>query len=233
MGQTYVGGELDLFSSAVNWKSYVGRILKPYIAGRVLEIGAGIGANIPYLHNESVREWTSVEPDGDLADRIADAIARGKLPTACRAVCGTLDSIAERPGYDTILYIDVLEHIEDDRGQLARAARRLEPGGNLVVLAPAHQFLFSAFDRAIGHYRRYNRRTLAALTPPECRLAASLMLDGAGFFASLANAALLRSAMPSKRQIQLWDSLLVPVSRVLDGSSGYRFGKTVVAVWRR
>ena len=116
---------------------------------------------------------------------------------------------------------------------MAAAARRLAPGGNLVVLAPAHQFLFSAFDAAIGHYRRYNAGSLAALAPPGCRLRTTRMLDAAGFFASLANAALLRSSMPSPGQIKMWDGCLVPISRVLDRCTGHRFGKTVIAVWER
>ncbi len=127
----------------------------------------------------------------------------------------------------------MLEHIADDAAELAAAANHLAPGGHLVVLGPAHQFLFSAFDEAIGHYRRYNSRSLAALTPIGCTLQHCCMLDAAGFFASLANAALLRAAAPSPRQIRLWDGVLVPISRVLDRVTAHRFGKTVVVVWRR
>jgi SAM-dependent methyltransferase len=231
--QPYIGSELELFSTALNWKAYFGRVLRPFIGGRVLEIGAGIGANIPHLYNEHVRDWTSVEPDAKLAVRIAQSVEEGTLAATCRVLVGTLNSIDEGPSFDTILYIDVIEHIADDRAELAGAARRLTPGGNLVVLAPAHQFLYSAFDDAIGHYRRYSASTLAALTPPQCRLRASMMLDSAGFFASLANAMLLRTAMPSQRQIGIWDGLLVPISRVLDRGTFHRFGKTIIAVWTR
>ena len=143
-------------------------------------------------------------------------------------------SVLEGTGsFDTILYLEVLEHIADDRAELARAARLLSPRGHLIVLGPAHQFLFSRFDAAIGHYRRYNRKVLRALTPPDCVFEASMMLDSAGFFASMANRLLLSAPLPSKRQIAVWDKLLVPVSRVLDRMTGYRFGKSVVAVWRK
>jgi hypothetical protein len=109
----------------------------------------------------------------------------------------------------------------------------LAPGGKIVVLAPAHQFLFSALDAAVGHYRRYNARSLIALDPPGCRLRTCVMLDAAGFFASLANAALLHASVPSERQIRMWDGCLVPISRMLDRWTFHRFGKTVVAVWSR
>jgi SAM-dependent methyltransferase len=231
MSSRYVGGELELFARATNWKRYVGRVLAPFIGARVLEVGAGIGGNIGHLASRAVREWTSLEPDPEQARRITERVASGELPKS-RVIAGALDSIEAAARFDTILYIDVLEHIAEDRAELARAARHLAHAGNLVVLAPAHQFLFSPFDAAIGHHRRYNAASLAALAPPGCRLHRSLMLDSAGFFASLANRLLLASALPTARQIAFWDKVLVPISRVLDRITFHRFGKTVVTVWR-
>lgn len=233
MSGAYIGTELELFAAARNWKTYFAGLLKPFIGARVLEVGAGIGSNITYLMTPAVREWTSLEPDPLLARRIEARIAAGDLPPLCRTVAGTLADIDPARRFDAILYIDVLEHIADDAGELARAARMLAPGGNLVALAPAHQFLFSAFDRAIGHHRRYSGKSLAALQPPGCRLSAKLMLDSVGFFAALANRVLLRSAAPSPRQIAFWDGVLVPASRACDAVTGRSFGKTVVAVWCR
>jgi hypothetical protein len=127
----------------------------------------------------------------------------------------------------------VLEHIADDRAEMEKAASRVADGGCLIVLAPAHQFLFSPFDAAIGHHRRYGGAALQRLAPPECRLVFSRMIDSAGFFASLANRLLLRSANPTPAQVQIWDRALVPISRELDGYLGYRFGKSILAMWRR
>jgi len=233
MSQTYIGSELDLFSGARNWKCYFSRVLSPFIGERVLEVGAGIGSNIPYLYGPRVREWTSLEPDAALARRIVDRAAAGELPRECRVVAGTIESIGPIARFDTILYIDALEHIADDDAELARAARLLAPGGNLVVLAPAHQFLFSPFDRAIGHWRRYSLRALARKMPRGFRVRARLALDSVGFLASLANRLLLRADMPSRTQIAFWDKILVPLSRIVDAATGRLFGKTVVVVWSR
>jgi SAM-dependent methyltransferase len=233
MNYRYVGAELEIFAAAANWKDYVARSIGRFVGGRVLEVGAGIGANTRFLHNPRVCEWICLEPDPDLAIRIGKRLIHGELPRGCRVVNGTITSVDGVGRFDTILYLDVLEHIAEDGLELARAARLLAPNGRLVVLAPAHQFLFSPFDAAIGHYRRYNRATLRALTPPDCVLARSMMLDSAGFFASAANRLLLAEKMPSRRQIAVWDRFLVPISRVLDRATMRRFGKTVVAVWRR
>jgi SAM-dependent methyltransferase len=233
MTTRYVGSELALFATATNWKSYFAQALAPFIGARVLEVGSGLGANIAYLHGRTVRDWTSLEPDESLARHIARRIAAGDLPATCHVVAGTISAIKPANVFDTILYIDVLEHIADDAGELAAAARALAPGGHLIVLAPAHQFLFSPFDVAIGHFRRYDATTLPALAPPGCRLRACMMLDCAGLLASLANRLLLRAETPSPRQIALWDRVLVPISRLLDVITGRRIGKSVVAVWQR
>jgi SAM-dependent methyltransferase len=228
----YIGSELELFSAATSWKAYVASALGRFICGRVLEVGAGIGSNIPYLYTGLLREWISLEPDPDLARRIEERIAEGALPPGCRVLTGTIASLDPAARFDAILYLDVLEHIAADAAELALARRHLAAGGRLVVLAPAHRFLFSPFDAAIGHHRRYNRASLLALTPPGVRVETCFMLDCAGFFASLANVVVLSAALPSKRQIAIWDKVLVPTSRIFDRITGHKLGKTVVAVWR-
>jgi SAM-dependent methyltransferase len=151
----YAGSELTLFSAAVNWKSYVAHMIGPYIHGRVLEVGAGLGINIPHLLSASVIHWLAMEPDPDLAAVIEQKIRKRELPPSCQVINGTLDAVGLPERFDTILYLDVLEHIADDAAELRHAARHLAPNGTLIVLAPPHRFLFSAFDQAIGHYRRY------------------------------------------------------------------------------
>jgi SAM-dependent methyltransferase len=224
---SYPGTELDVFAEASNWKAYWATRIRRWVRGDVLEAGAGIGANTAMLQNADVRSWICLEPDARLAATAAAALA--EIPR-CSVRQGAIASLGDER-FDTILYIDVLEHIADDCGELAAASRLLRPGGHIVVLAPAHQFLFSEFDRAIGHYRRYNRESLRACSPPGCALAAIFYLDSVGILPSLGNRTLLRSGSPTAMQIEIWDKFMVPVSRVLDPLLGYRFGKTICGVW--
>jgi hypothetical protein len=135
--------------------------------------------------------------------------------------------------FDTLLYMDVLEHIEDDRGELARAAGMLSPGGHVIALSPAHNGLFTPFDKVIGHYRRYTRATLRALTPPTLKPVRIEYLDSVGLLASLANRLVLRQSMPTASQIAVWDKGMVRVSKLLDPLLGYNLGKSVLGVWKR
>jgi SAM-dependent methyltransferase len=225
----YIGQELDLFQHARNWKQYWAALLRPYVSGDVLEVGAGLGANIGHLYNPTVRSMHCLEPDEALADQLRRA-AGGRSGITVSA--GTVAGLS--PGaFDAVLYVDVLEHIEDDKGELARAVELLRPGGALIVLGPAHQALFSPFDTALGHYRRYDRRSLTSCAPPSTRLEKMWYLDCVGLLASTANKLVLRQRLPTRRQIGFWDTYIVPASRVLDPVFGHRLGKSIMAVWRR
>ena len=231
--QAYIGGELKLFARAARWKNYWISQLRPFIHGAVLEVGAGIGANTLRLRSGSEQRWVCLEPDPQLAGALREQLAGTPLEATTEVVTGTVEELDPAEHFDSILYIDVLEHIEDDRGELGRAARLLAPAGHLIVLGPAHAWLFSKFDQAIGHFRRYSTSALGGLTPPGVRLVSAFYLDSVGLLASAANRLLLRQSLPSARQIQVWDRLMVPCSRLLDPLTGYRAGKSVVAVWER
>ncbi len=229
----YAGAELDVFALAKNWKSYFRSRIADAIHGDVLEVGAGIGATTRLLCDGRQRSWTALEPDAKLADRLLADLSIGQPRPTVTVIVRTLAELPAAPAYDTILYIDVLEHIEDDREEMIRAADRLRPGGDLIVLSPAHQFLFSKFDQAIGHYRRYNRAMYRALTPPGTKLVRLTYLDSVGMLASLANRLLLRSATPTRRQVLFWDRWLVPCSRLADRLLWGRVGKSILGIWRK
>ena len=231
--QAYKGGELQLFARAGRWKQYWSSQLRPYIQGAVLEVGAGIGANTLRLRGGSERRWVCLEPDPQLVAALRVQLAGTPFEWTTEVVTGTLESLEAEERFDSILYIDVLEHIENDRGELERAARHLTPGGHLVVLAPAHAWLFSPFDQAIGHFRRYTAPALTELTPPGVWMVKAFYLDSVGLLASAANRLLLQQSLPTDRQIQTWDRFMVPCSRLLDPLTGYLVGKSVVAVWQR
>lgn len=228
----YVGNELDTFAHAVNWKSYFGRLLAPYVRGEVLEVGAGIGGTTRVLCTPQADRWVCLEPDPELVERLRLAQAERPFPAPVEIETGTVEQLDADRCFDCILYIDVLEHIEADRAELRAAARHLKPGGNLVVLCPAHPMLYTAFDKAIGHYRRYTKAMFRAIEPDGLCRERLVYLDSAGLLLSLGNRLLLRSGAPTVKQVKIWDRLFVPVSRVMDPILGRTIGKSVVGVWR-
>ncbi len=229
--RAYEGGELDLFLAARNWKSYWSRKIRPHIGQSVLEVGAGFGANTPYLYGESRRRWVCLEPDAVLNARIPEHLKEYPWAKTIETRVGTLQDLPTEEKFDTLLYIDVLEHIEDDRAELRAALAHLASGGRIIVLSPAHPWLFTPFDRALGHFRRYTKESLRACTPIGARRVELYYLDAVGLLASGANRLLLQQSIPSAGQIAFWDRCLVTNSLWLDPLLGFQVGKTVIGVW--
>src|SRR5579862_3691240 len=101
----YIGGELELFEKAVNWKRYWRSRIQAFVAGDVLEVGAGIGTNTRVFEDLVYQSWTCLEPDAALSARIPPM-----GPGYCTRV-GTTEHLGAHERFDSILYIDVLEHI--------------------------------------------------------------------------------------------------------------------------
>lgn len=227
----YVGEELDLFGKVTNWKSYWASQVRPYLRGDVLEVGAGKGANTEFLQPSGVGRTVCVEPDPELAAQLEKKLGANSESRTHSAICGTTQTITDK--FDSVVYIDVLEHIEDDRGEMRRAAELLKPGGHVIVLSPAHQYLYTPFDKAIGHFRRYNKRMLREVTPRELKLERLWYVDSAGMLASTGNRLLLQQSMPTAAQLRVWDSYMIPISRIIDPLMFYSVGKTVLGVWSK
>lgn len=134
-------------------------LIEPYIGKRVLEIGCGMGNFARHLLDRELYIGT---------DRSLESIAYmnnhygGEPGFITRAVDACDSSFCDLSDYevDTIFSLNVFEHIKDDRRALANAASTLQPGGNLILVVPAHDWLYGSIDRAIGHYRRYSKQTI-------------------------------------------------------------------------
>jgi SAM-dependent methyltransferase len=231
---SYSGTELDQAALAVNWKTYFASRLAPYVVGRVLEVGAGLGGTTVRLRDGRQTSWICLEPDPQLVARLEAALAENTSLVPTTVGKGDLTSLRADQLFDCILYIDVLEHIEDDAGELTRAAGHLAPGGALVVLCPAFPILFSQMDHALGHFRRYTKSTLAAVFPESLERRELFYLDSLGMLASLANRFFLRQSAPNEQQVKFWDGWIIPVSRrVLDRAVLHSIGRSVIAVYSR
>jgi SAM-dependent methyltransferase len=182
-----------------------------------------------------VDKWICVEPDEALSGQIPDRIRDCQQADRVEVHTGYLLDLADRlaNAVDAAVYIDVIEHLEEDRVELETAREVLKPGGVLFVLVPAHQFLFSPFDEALGHFRRYNKARLRGALPEGMVLESIHYLDSVGLLASLANRCLLRQSMPGFKQVSFWNRWMVPASRFMDPCLFHQVGKSLVMIARK
>lgn len=198
---------------------------RPHLGRRVLDAGAGIGT-FTELAAEG-REVVAVEPDPEQLAILRERVA-GQANV--QVVEGTIEDVSGT--FDSILCLNVLEHIPDDRGTLRLFCGLLVPGGSLLLLVPAHPALYGGIDRAVDHQRRYTKAGLsdclreAGFTFAELRLVNPL--GALGWFVS--SRVLKREQIPAG-PLRIYDKL-VPALRMLDRAD-VGLGLSVWAVARR
>lgn len=220
----YQGSELEIFQNVENWKKYWSGLITESPVATALEVGAGIGGNLPYLLHKS-KMLTLLEPDSEYC--LNQLKQNLHLYSGVKVVNGTLQAILEQDNFDTIYYIDVLEHIENDLLELEIASSHLKIGGRIYILVPAHMFLFSQFDQSVGHYRRYSRKSLQNCIPKNLVTRRVKNLDCVGLFASLLNKYLFPNNLVTRKKVVFWDRFVVPMSVVLDQLLLFRVGKSI------
>jgi SAM-dependent methyltransferase len=223
-------------SSSPNYHRWIAQLIRPHIGRRVLEIGAGYG-----------------DVSGVLSRGVADYVATDTAPECLTALesrfCDSpnitvrkLDVLADNPDgeFDSIVMINVLEHLRDDAGVLTSLSENLAADGRLIVYVPALNSLYGEWDDWIGHFRRYSKdqleRTMraAGLVVVESRYINLLAIPAWFAFSRLG----IRRKQGTKgsgigRDLQLWDKTAVPITRLLESRVRPPIGLNVLGVARR
>jgi 2-polyprenyl-3-methyl-5-hydroxy-6-metoxy-1,4-benzoquinol methylase len=135
--------------------------ISPWLGHRVLEVGCGIGTYTAEMAVGS-RQIVAVDMERSFVE---EAIRHLEKHPNVQVICGDATEIdiqhVGNEAFDTVILFDVLEHIKDDLSLLTRLRSRLGPGGNLILKVPAMPSLYSPMDEAIGHWRRYDTRSLS------------------------------------------------------------------------
>jgi 2-polyprenyl-3-methyl-5-hydroxy-6-metoxy-1,4-benzoquinol methylase len=173
-----------------------------------------------------------MEPDIKQSKKIKEMIKNSQLPVCCKAITGTVEDLNKKTEFDTIIYIDVLEHIKNDSAELKKAVNHLAKGGFLIIGVPANQRLYTKFDKAIGHYRRYNKDMLKSIVPTGMKQEKLIYLDSAGLLASFSNK-ILRQDYPTEKQVLFWSNVIVRFSKISDKVFRHSFGKQIIGVWKK
>jgi SAM-dependent methyltransferase len=216
----------DLDEAAANYASWVCELVAPHLGPTVLEVGAGRGSITARLAARGHRV-VACEPDRDcvtgLRARFADDPRVEVLAGGIGAAAGRL--------VDAVVFVNVLEHIEDDVGALRDAYDLLAPGGHVVVYAPAFPALYSEFDRRIGHHRRYRISTLAtALARAGFDVPEARYVNAPGALAWWLVARTLGRNPTSRGLSGAYDRLVVPLVRRVEARVDPPFGQSVLAV---
>lgn len=223
MHVTYSGDKiLNLFSRFA--KNRNNQIFKLILKGlgsfpdvkKMLEFGAGKGEFINRFKSFEGMETFALEKDASYR----------QILSLKHATVETVNDISISP--DFVFTIDVLEHIEEDEVVLKQLYTKMKNGGGLFIYVPARMELFSAFDKSIGHFRRYSKLELiekvkrAGFTIEYCRYHEML-----GYFASAIHNKLFGIKEPAVFSLIIYDNFFVPLTTLLEKLISPPIGKSL------
>jgi SAM-dependent methyltransferase len=145
-----------------------------------------------------------------------------------------IEDLPEHEPFDSIVLLNVLEHIHDDRAALATLHNSLAIGGRLVLWVPAFEVLYGDFDHRIGHYRRYRINQLRhRCNDAGLRVIDARYVNAPGFFAWLLVVRLLGLQPTSGHLASLYDRWIVPATRRIEAVVRPPFGQSLLVVAQR
>tara|TARA_B100001093_G_scaffold203014_1_gene195019 strand:- start:1058 stop:1747 length:690 start_codon:yes stop_codon:yes gene_type:complete len=217
----------ERFDNAKFHRRYCLSFLKKFIKGNILEVGAGCGSfTRDYLTPDL--KVTLTETDKKNFDDLKIVF---KDNNNINIKNETIYNVSGE--FDVILYLHVLEHIEKDMAELEEAKKKLKKNGYLIIMVPAHQKLYSNFDKAIGHFRRYERDFFIddLINLERIKL---LSLDTIGYLLYSLNKIFFKNeSFPSNFKIFIWDKIFTPITIFIDFITSYKFGKCILAIYKK
>lgn len=225
---------LDALEGADNYNRMIAEALLPHLGTSIIEVGAGTGTvaqSLVTVLDEVGRDFTyaATEPDPATTARLRDRFVNDDRVTVTGA--DSFEALDGTEPVDSIVLVNVLEHIERDREFVRAAYDRLAPGGKLLLWVPAGRALYSDVDLAMGHYRRYTpsmlRRLMArsAFTINELRF-----FNAPGAFAWWLLAKKLRRQPVDKKLTETYDRLVVPTVSRIESQVKLPFGQSLLCI---
>lgn len=226
-----VSESLEFLASVRNYNNWMARTIAPHVGVRLLELGCGTGNILEYF---LLRERLfGIDLDPGMVDFCRQRFrAHSNCSFACADVLSDEVSLDFTP--DTVLSLNVLEHVEDDRSLLRWKASQLPTGGRLVTLVPAYPAIYGELDAVAGHHRRYTKGELVAkVEGAGLRVSQCFYFNAVGFFGWGLNARLLRRRELPTQQALFYDSHVVPLQSWLEGIVRPPFGQSLIVVGQK
>ena len=223
--------ELEQLSNTPHSTKIILDALSPHIGEQVLEVGAGLGL----ITNSLIQRQKSVvalEPDPRLFEHLTKNVSDREASTHNATLSEWKTNSSYGNKFDTILYINVLEHIQDDVEELRRAATVCKESGNIVIFVPATPSLYGSMDWISAHFRRYRIEELEAVAKrANLKIVQSEYFDLVGKFPYWLMYRVFKKKTLGGSAVGIYDKVIVPLSSIVPKSIMKRTGgKNLVLV---
>jgi SAM-dependent methyltransferase len=229
---SYSGTELDALAEAKNYYRWILNCFAPYLGRRVLEVGAGIGTFSRFLLDFGrVGELIALEPADNLFPLLEQRFREDRRVNPLK---GYLEDFAASLVANSVVLVNVLEHIADDAKFLRLAYEVLPPGGAVLVFTPALPPIYGSLDRSFEHHRRYTRVALAQkLVQAGLHLECLRYFNLPGVVTWFLAGRVLRRDTIKPGDVRFYDRWVVPCASRLERLWEPPLGQSLLAVARK
>jgi 2-polyprenyl-3-methyl-5-hydroxy-6-metoxy-1,4-benzoquinol methylase len=232
-------GEMTLqaIANADKFNQWMYDTVKPYVKGHLLEIGSGIGNISKYFLLDGTKT-TLTDLRQNYCDLLAEKFKNFPTLNGIEKINLTHPNFEveykEFIGtYDSIVALNVVEHIKDDELALKNCYKLLAKGGHVIILVPSYQFLFNKFDEGLEHFRRYTvPRLVKVIKDANFEIVHKQYFNAVGIAGWFVTGSLLKKEAIPEGQMGLYNKL-VPVIKVIDKIIFNQFGLSSVAVGKK
>jgi len=222
---------LSSLASAEAFTRWVVVEISPWLGKSVLEVGCGIGTYTSVLADDE-RLVVALDRDPSYVERAAARVTRFSNMKVFCADAGRLDWLNGQT-FDTVLLLDVLEHVKQDTELVKLLSAQMTARGHLIVKVPAEPSLYSSLDEAIGHYRRYDFESLeGVLRSADLEVVKMWSFNALGVLGWWWNGRVLERKVPPKAHVSLFNYFL-PFIYVVDKFARLLGGLSIIAIARR
>ena len=219
---------LERFDKATFWIIYFVFKIKKFLKDDILEVGAGCGSFTKgYMKN--FKSITLTDTDDNSFNLLKKKFTNEKK---IKVIKSSVENIDKK--FNTLLYFNVLEHVKEDKLEIENALKKLNNGGHLIILVPAHQKIYSKLDKAVGHYKRYDINFFRDNKFENSEVVKLHFLDFFGYALYHLNKIFFKDeTYPTDLKIFIWDKIFTPLTTVVDFLTGYKFGKNILCIYRK
>jgi SAM-dependent methyltransferase len=225
----YLSDELESLAYARNYYSWILEEFQPFIGKAILEVGAGLGTFSSFLLDTAPERLILVEPASNLIPFLKK---RFSVDKRVKILCGSIESLTTLDTrIDTIVSVNVLEHIKDDIKALKIMHDILPKGGMLLLYVPALSFLFGKLDYSFNHYRRYEKNSLLRkLKEARFEILKCKYINLVGVASWFLSSRVLRKKMLNPFEIKVYDKFIIPVIRLIESRFDLPLGQNLLVV---
>ena len=220
-------------SVAVRYHREILRAFSPYLGERIVEVGAGSGNISALLLEREPAQLYAIEPDDRMYARLGERLRGYANAVPRKAFLSSVAHGGEVAGADSVVSVNVLEHVGDDVKELTLMHSVLRPGGHLCLWVPAIPALYSDYDRSLGHYRRYRKRELVGkLQKAGFETLHVHYRDMFGMILWYVMCRIMRQEL-TRTGVRLYDRLVLPLASLMGRLMKPPIGKNLIAVARK